>query len=101
MGDFLRLRGGLEFGQNQPKTGDKKAIFSTREPGAEKHVLYIHMRSLSDVLWIDRRHNGLPQNILLVRADLLPGFSAPAHAQKKVSVEGGFQLARAYAKTIF
>ena len=62
--------------------------YSCARAVAKKPALYIHMRSLPDVLWIDRRHNGLPQNILLVRVDNLPGVSVTACAQAVRPREG-------------
>ena len=71
---------------------------STRRSGLKRCLAYIHALSLSDVLWIDRRHNGLPQNILLVRADLLPVFSAAVARAKLIERGCGFQLVRASRK---
>ena len=53
-----------------------------------KNLPYVDSLTLTrHVLWIDRRHNGLPQNILLVRVRVLPGFSA--HARSNKLLRGG------------
>ena len=61
-------------------------VFSTRARKL-KNLPYVDSLTLTrHVLWIDRRHNGLPQNILLVRMRV-PGFSA--HARSKKLLRGG------------
>ena len=114
---FLGLCLGLEFGQNQPKTVDKKAIFSTRE----RVLKSLPNEALVRALDVSRLHSLTaccgerenPQRVPTTlpprecgkpshkrdsaSADLLPGFLAAACAQTKVSVESGLQLASAFA----